>query len=665
MSSVPRATRSRSRKATALVASGVTLLAVTAVGFAPGTALASSHREAPLTAANPLEDNTDVYAFSSPDAPDTVTLIANWIPFEEPNGGPNFYPFGTGAAGLNTPNQGYTYDINIDSNGDGKANLVYRWTFKSNDTRGTNTFLYNNGVVDSLDSPNLLFKQTYDITVSKDGGGTFPITLLKDAKVAPSNVGPASMPNYDTNLFQAAVTPISAPGLPADGGQSYAGQADDPFFLDLRVFDLLYGGNLSEVGQDTLAGYNVNTVSLKLPKKALALNNDATKNPVIGVWSTTNRATQDLTTGAAASGTGVQVSRLGQPLVNEVVIPAGLKDTFNSIPPSQDAFVGAPAGSPPGTFGPVVPIVLNPEVPRLIASPTLYNIPAPTGDPAAGQTINRTDIGEIFLTGITKAFDGTGTIYSGPNSAFKAKTDKAPIGLDLNSQVLNKDFPQVVKSPTDPTLTPDVSKFLPSEMLRLNMKFTGPTNLDGTPRTDGGSTLGAVGGDAQGFPNGRRLTDDVVDIELLTLGGQFLGDKQNAQAKALAGAGGDKVGVNDKAFGSVFPYIASPHNSSVNKAEGGVQTVVAPAPTTTAAPAPTTNAGSGNGSGTNQGSVAPANGVRTPVGGVDTGAGGSTPTSAALPLVTGTAAVLLLAAGGASILSNRRKRAAAEDTTAE
>jgi hypothetical protein len=644
MSSVPRATRSRSRKATALVASGVTLLAVTAVGFAPGTALASSHREAPLTAADPLADNTDTYAFVSPDDPNSVTLIANWIPFEEPNGGPNFYPFGTGAGTPTTKNQGYTYDINIDSNGDGKPDLVYRWTFSSNDTRGTNTFLYNNGVVDSLDSPNLLFKQTYDITVSKDGGTTFPITLLKGAKVAPSNVGPASMPNYDKNLFQAAVTPIVAPGLPANGGQSYAGQADDPFFLDLRVFDLLYGGNLSEVGQDTLAGYNVNTVSLKLPKKALALNNDDAKNPVIGVWSTTHRESVNLGTGAT-DGTKVQVSRLGQPLVNEVVVPAGLKDAFNSLTPDQDATAAG---------GAVVAKVLNPEVPQLVQG--IYGPKAPTGNPAAGQTTNRTDIAEIFLTGITTAFDGKG-LYG---TTFGAGSDKAPIPLNLNSQVLNAGFPRAADG-----TSPDTTKFQPSEMLRLNMSLTKPTPIDASkPMT---STLGAVGNDAQGFPNGRRLTDDVVDIELVTLGGFFLpgnnadGSPQNGQAAVLAGAGGDKVGVNDKAFGAAFPYIASPHNSSVNKAEGGVQTVAAPAPTTTAAPAPTANGGSG----TNQGSVAPANSVRTPVGGVDTGAGGSTPTSAALPLVTGTAAVLLLAAGGASILSNRRKRAAAEDTTAE
>ncbi|UZJ23515.1 DUF4331 domain-containing protein [Rhodococcus antarcticus] len=619
---------------------------MTAVGFAPGTALASSHREAPLVAADPLADNTDVYAFVSPDDSNSVTLIANWIPFEEPNGGPNFYPFGTGAKTDTTANQGYTYDIKIDSNGDAKPDITYRWTFSSQDTRGTNTFLYNNGPVTSLTDDNLLFRQTYKLdAIAADGTVT---TLLKNAPVAPSNVGPASMPNYDKDLFQAAVTDV--PG----GGQSYAGQADDPFFLDLRVFDLLYGAGakadgsgLNEVGQDTLAGYNVNTVSLKLPKDTLALKGDATANPVIGVWSTTNRESVNLGTGAV-DGTPVQVSRLGQPLVNEVVIPAALKDTFNAIDPTQDATVGK---VPSATFGPVVDRVTNPEVPQLIKS--IYGAPAPTGDPGTGQTTNRTDIAEIFLTGVTKN-SSLDAFYA----ALGSGSGKAPIQADLNSQTMNTNGLQFGAG------------FQPSEMLRLNMSINKPTKLD--PKAEMTSSLGVVGNDLQGFPNGRRLTDDVVDIELVTLGGFFLPgnnkdteDPQNSQAALLAKVGGDQVGVNDKAFGTSFPYIASPHNSSVNKAEGGTVTVAGPTTTVTATvtatPSPTANGGSGKA----QGSVPPANGVRTPKGGVDTGAGGSTPTSAVLPLVTGTAAVLLLAAGGASIVSNRRKRAAAEDTTAE
>jgi len=567
MSSVPRVTKSRSRRAGALVASGATLLAVSVVGFAPNTAVASSHREAPLTAGDPLADNTDVYMFVSPDKPDTVTMIADWIPFEEPNGGPNFYPFGTGAGG-------YFYDINIDSNGDGKPDIVYRWTFSTQDNRGKDTFLYNNGPVTSLDDPHLLFRQTYNLTVSKDGGKTFPDTIVANAKVAPSNVGPGSMPNYDKDLFRPAITPVTGPG----GGQSYAGQADDPFFLDLRVFDLLYGGNLKEVGQDTLAGYNVNTVALQLPKSAVALNGDSGRNPVVGVWSTTSRQSADLATGKSSGGPMVQVSRLGQPLVNELIVPTGLKDAFNNLTPDKDA-----------TVQPVVDRVFDPEVPKLVE--TIYKLPAPKAP--------RNDIAEIFLTGVTTKLDGGGF--------FKSPGSKAPIAKDLNSQLLNAD-------------SADPKKFQPSEMTRLNMSI---------PPTANPQRLGVAANDLAGFPNGRRLTDDVVDIELAALGGFFV-PGQSQQSDALTKAGFDGVNANNKPFNTSFPYVASPNNQAVN-----------------------------------QGAKASSSGMQMPAGGVETGVGGGSGAST-LPLVSGAAAVLLLGAGGASLYSGRRRRAgAAEGSTSE
>src|SRR5215475_4739061 len=246
-----RSTRARHRS-TAVAALGLALVA----GFAalgPGGAIASSHREAPLIAADPAVDNTDVYAFVSPDRPGYVTLVANFIPFEEPNGGPNFYPFATDAV----------YKINIDNNGDAKPDSVFRWQFHNIDKRGGSTFLYNNGPVTSITDPNLLFRQTYTLQASFHGGPL--LTRVNNAPVAPSRVGPASMPNY-AKLRNQAVT--SLPG----GWKIFAGQADDPFFLDLRVFDLLYGGDLSEVGQDTLAGYNVNTIAIQVPFQDVALN---------------------------------------------------------------------------------------------------------------------------------------------------------------------------------------------------------------------------------------------------------------------------------------------------------------------------------------------------------------------------------------------------------
>jgi hypothetical protein len=460
------------------------------VGLTPGIASASSHREAPLTAADPKIDNTDVYAFVSKDKTDSVTLIANWIPNEEPNGGPNFYPWQAGAH----------YDINIDNNGDGKADVVYRWVFKDVDKRGNKTFLYNNGPVTSLGDPNLLFKQTYTLTeIDKNTGKS---RVLTNGVSAPSFAGKVSMPNYP-KLRAEAVKSFNDP-TSFDGHKTFAGQADDPFFLDLRVFDLLYGTHLQETGQDTLCGYNVNTIALQVPKSDLALRNNAADNPVVGIWSTTEKQTLKLTAGAATpTGPFVQVSRLGNPLVNEVVVPAGLKDAFNAITPDVDH-----------TVTPVVNRVLDPEVPKLIQA--IYGVPAPKTP--------REDLFEIFLTGIAK-------------NAPTSNGSKAPIQADLNSQLLNKNA------------NPDL--FTPAEELRLNMSIA-PTAKP--------NRLGVLANDFQGFPNGRRLADDVVDIELQALEGAAT----NGIVKALAD--GDRVNTNDHPFGTSFPYVAQPNMKAVNRA---------------------------------------------------------------------------------------------------
>ena len=242
----------------------IALVGISLLAFQASPSLASSHREAPFLATQPQLDSTDLYAFVSPDKPDTVTLISNWIPFEEPAGGPNFYPFAPGAH----------YDVNIDNNGDAKPDITYRWTFKSS-YRNADTFLYNTGPVNNLNDATLNFVQTYNLDVIKGGNTT---NLLTDAPVAPSHTGGASMPNYAALRDQATKT--------FTGGVSYVGQADDPFFLDLRVFDLLYGANLKEAGHDTLDGYNVSTMVLQVPKTELAAGGDATGNPVIGVWTT-------------------------------------------------------------------------------------------------------------------------------------------------------------------------------------------------------------------------------------------------------------------------------------------------------------------------------------------------------------------------------------------
>ena len=436
--------------------------------LAPLTGVASSHREAPLVSADPQIDTTDVWAFVSQDRPDTVTLIASWIPFEEPAGGPNFYAWGDGVH----------YDLNIDNDYDAKPDVTYRWVFSSR-YRNPNTFLYNTGPVTSLNDPDLNFRQTYDlIRINRDNGNQK--TVVDDAASAPSNVGAASMPNYNGNLFDAATVEFgSAPS------KTWAGQSDDAFFLDLRVFDLLYGANLKEVGDDTLAGFNVNTLALQVPKTDLAKGGNADANPIIGIWSTTSRKSTRVQLGDGSQqqrGRFVQVSRLGMPLVNEVVIPVGLKDYFNASKPTQD---GAALG-----------LVQDPELPHLLNA--VYGLDVPDSDPNTAG-IQRADLISVFLTGVDK-----------------------------------------LNMPKGGT---------PSEMIRLNMSIP--------PCSSTCSRLGVLGGDLAGFPNGRRLSDDIIDESLRVVLGVLLPKHQ-----AIADTIGDGVDANDVSFNTQFPYVAYPHSGS-------------------------------------------------------------------------------------------------------
>jgi hypothetical protein len=457
----------------------------------PGGTTASSHREAPLIAGDPRADNTDVYAFVSPDDTDTVTLISNWIPFEEPNGGPNFYPWA----------EDTRYNIKIDNDGDALEDITYTWAFTTQ--YDGSTFLYNDGPVTSLDDPNLLYYQTYDLiqTISAPGLPDVSATLLDDVRAAPSLVGPGSIPDYAPLVEQATFD------LFGGAGQTYAGQADDPFFLDLRVFDLLYGGDLSEVGEDTLAGYNVNTVAIQVPKTLLAAAGAPDENPVIGIWSTTDRRS---VRNADGSGQGAveytQVSRLGNPLVNEVVLPLALKDAFNGLAPADDATVAG---------GAAVEAVTNPILPELIEA--IYGVPAPEGP--------RYDLQEIFLQGVSQANAGLGG-------------DPAVVlPVDLNGHDLN-------------AVANTATMLQPSEQLRLNMSIAPSANPN---------RLSLFAGQFDGFPNGRRLVDDVVDIAIQTVEGA-------AQSGQIVGAlaAGDAVDRNDRAFGATFPYLALPHADSVN-----------------------------------------------------------------------------------------------------
>ncbi len=477
-----RSPRGECHVPTVMIIAGTALLTIT-LSLVPGAASASSHREAPLIATDPQADNTDFYAFVSPEKPDTVTFVANWLPLQEPNGGPTFYPWATDTH----------HDINIDNDGDGRPDLTYRWDFRTDDRRArANTFLYNLGPVTSLNDDDLLFRQSYNLTEIRNGKSK---VLIRDAPVAPSNVGPASIPDYG-KLRREAVVPVG-------GGKSFVGQADDPFFLDLRVFDLLYGANLTEIGQDTVAGYNVNTIAFQVPVNDVVLRGDSVRNPVIGAWSSTSRRSLQLSPGRATpTGDYVQVSRLGSPLINEVILPTQLKDTFNAISPEVDLTI-------PGFLD----RVLDPEVPRLVQR--IYGIvPAPA--------VPRNDLAEIFLTGIAK-------------NAPMFDRSRAPIQTDLNSQILNADV--------------NPAKFVPSEQLRLNTAVK-PAVLP--------NRLGLLAGDRQGYPNGRRLADDVVDIEVLYLEGAV---KTGLLNPLVAG---DAVPFNDVPLSANFPYVALPHHQGVN-----------------------------------------------------------------------------------------------------
>ena len=430
--------------------------------------IASSHREAPLVAADPQIDTTDVWAFVSEDRPDTVTIVASWLPFQEPAGGPNFYAWADGAK----------YSVNIDNDHDARPDIVYNWVFADH-YRNPNTFLYNTGPVTSLSDADLNFYQTYDL-VRIDRDTDRKRVLVDDAVAAPSNVGAASMPGYNSNLFEAAVESFgSAPSY------TWAGQSDDAFFLDLRVFDLLYGANLSEVGDDTLAGFNVNTLALQVPKDDLAFQGDAEANPIVGIWSTTSRRSvqiQDNDGSSDSRGKFVQVSRLGMPLVNEVVIPVGLKDYFNSSKPSAD--------------GAALPLVQDPELPHLLNA--VYGLAIPDSDPGTAG-IQRADLISVFLTGVD--------------------------GLNMPSGIT------------------------PSEQLRLNMSID--------PCSSTCSPFGVLGGDIAGFPNGRRLSDDIIDASLRVVLGVLLPDHE-----PIAETIGDGVDANDVPFNGSFPYVAYPHAGS-------------------------------------------------------------------------------------------------------
>jgi hypothetical protein len=433
--------------------------ALATLAMLPGQA--SSHREAPLIAQDPMADNTDLYAFVDPNEPTLVTLIANVIPFQDPDGGPNFYPF--------DPN--VTYEIHVDNNADAVEDITFQWKFTT-EVRNAATFLYNTGPVTTIDDPDLNVRQFYSLTRIDGPRRTGRRTLLAGRlPVPPPNIGPRSTPSYG-----ALAGGIQQ--LPGDM-RAFAGQRDEGFYVDLAIFDLLGVGS-GEV-EDSTAGFNVSAIALQVPMRDLTRTGTMPAGPsdpngIIGVWTTTSRPAVATRSAGKIDYTGelVQISRLGNPLVNEAVIDLARKDVFNAITPTSDAAA--------------LDRVLDPEVPKLLN--LIYGVQSP---PAP-----RNDLVTIFLTGIP--------------------------GLNQ---------PQGVVA---------------SEQLRLNM---------GIPPSRQPDPMGVLRGDLAGFPNGRRVGDDVTDIVLQAAAGATpLTPGFNIAPNNQIG---DGVGRNDVPYLATFPYLGIPH----------------------------------------------------------------------------------------------------------
>ena len=448
-----------------------------AAEFAALPALASSHREAPAISQDPPADNTDTYMFRSPDNPNTITLVANYYPYEGPAGGPNFYRFGDNVL----------YEFHIDNNGDARDEITYQFRFKTA-ILNPNTFLYNTGPLTSLNSQNWTLRQSYSVVRLQHDERT---GLAAGLQTPPSNVGTHSIPDYST-LRQAAIYTING------GIKVFAGQRADPFFADVgSIFDLLTirGGipaGFSSGGKNTFAGQNVQTIALQVPIAQLTACHcipGSHDDPVIGFWASASRSgisvAGDNTQGDDTN--WVQVSRLGLPLINEVVIPMSLKDKFNASKPVNDVANFA---------GPVV----NPELANLLHA--LYGLPIPPTP--------RTDLVEVLLKGV-------------------------------------------------PGLNRPQGAVVPADMLRLNVT----TPLCGTGGAPACNMLGVIGGDLQGFPNGRRLTDDVVDVSERVVAGVLNNNCATPPCAWQKGANailGD--GVNSAATPQLaaFPFVPDPYD---------------------------------------------------------------------------------------------------------
>ena len=451
----------------------------------------SSHREAPEISKDPVADNTDLYAFVSPDRPDTVTLIANFIPLQKPDGGPNFYEFGDDVR----------YEIHISNRGDARSDITYQFRFNTV-VRNTNTFLYNTGPITSISDPNYNRPQYYSVTrvtrrISGHRSWNDTNVLGRGLAVPPVNVGVRSTPNYGATFTPAAIHDIGG------GRKVFAGQRLEGFHVDLgSIFDLgalrpLNAAHLiplpSAQAVNATAGLNVHSIAIQVPIREISNGGKLPKDvmdskSVIGVWASASRQqsrVRDPRHGRSyCYGPYQQVSRLGNPLFNEVIVPMAAKDEWNMADPHEDESYAK--------------YVTNPELAGLL--PVLYPGAFPR---LAAYKKARADLQAILLTGI-------------------------PSGVVPGFQ-----------NNTGPVL---------ADMLRLNLAV---------PPSATPNVLGLVAGDAAGFPNGRRVIDDTVTIELRAVAGltiPLVDPSYTPDAVVPSVADGTVNG----AFLASFPYLNTP-----------------------------------------------------------------------------------------------------------
>lgn len=544
---------------------------------------ASSHREAPLISNDPLADNTDLYAFRSPDNPNTITIIANYIPFQLPEGGPNWASFG----------QNIRYEISVDNDPSKPgAEIIYRFTFSKTNGDGTTFFNIR------LGAENL--KTTYKLEKSTNGGLTFN-TIVAAGTVPPPNIGPRSIQGaagLSASSYGSLIQ--NAIGTATTGEKVFCGPADDPFFVDLAgVFDLgnfRPNGNATNPTKDGVARFNVHSIVLQIPISILQKDgkdvsmaaNILDPEFVIGVWATASRQEiKTLSSGGSNpvySGNWIQVSRLGMPLTNEAIIPIADKDKWNATTPANDLQFAKYFSNPElalymddSKFGGAVPALNELRIQsKSLGAFDFRNgrkgLWSLKGTPAVkGTALDDAIFGTILLPDSMspRAVDLLPIFYTGvPNLApYQLATGKNGNPLAAGKPFINNFLPTLgdmlrlnMAVPPTPRNSPDFSSLgiISAAVLGLtDARFNTSTAIQNIPNMDG-------------FPNGRRLEDDVTTIELQAVSGVALAaiglwyddysgsgsPVTNRLLKVLSFTAGPTQ--NDTTFKSSFPYVQEP-----------------------------------------------------------------------------------------------------------